>query len=627
MYISTSRIYKRNTHFTKKGVVKNIVIISAGFKEKDKEGENLENEILNIAKEKGFRILGPNCLGYISTSNNINLSFAADNPLSDNVAFISQSGAICTAILDMSIPQKLGFSHFISIGNTVDIEETELISYLNSESSVKVIGAYLEEISYGRKLINTYTTLQNRKPLIVLKPGKSDEAKKAIQSHTGSVAGSKEILDTAFNQAGIIPVTSITSLFYHMLGFSWLNIPKGNRVAIVTNAGGPGILATDQIVTNGLKIAQISKSTSDSITIQIPEISSLANPIDILGDGKANRYEIVLKQLINDENIDSILLILTPQFMTEVELTSQVIVNISKETDKPIIPIYLGDESIRQGQKILMDNRIPVFTDINHAIKVLSSMYQYYQISKKDIKEVISKTNDKGKYKDEIKYLLQDELIALPEQLVSKMLKEFDIKTPNQKVCKNLEELKQFAIDEYPVVLKVPNHILAHKTDTKGLIVNIKNQKELVEAYDVLERNHKASMYLIQKQIKTKEELILGIKRDGNSQVYNTDMGFGHLLMFGKGGIYTEVYKDYAYTLIPSTKDEIIKMISNTKVFNILNGARGQEPLALNKLLDLIQKLQELILTYPEIDNLDINPVFIDENEVYAVDVKIFVKK
>ncbi len=610
------------------GKVKRVVIISAGFGEKDKEGKELEREILNISKEKNFRILGPNCLGYISTNSNINLSFASYTPPRGNIAFISQSGAICTATLDIAMSDNLGFSHFISIGNTIDLDEREILDSLYKDNDTKVIGAYLEEISQGRNIILNYRNQENLKPLIILKPGRSKEAQKAIQSHTGSIAGDNEILDTAFEQNGIISVNSINSLYNNMKSFSWLPEIKGNNIAIITNAGGPGIIATDKIKQYNLNISKLNNKSIEHIKRSIPELNTVHNPIDILGDSKSDRYSIVLEQLIKEEDTDAIIVILTPQYMTEIDETAKVIIDISKKTNKPILPIYLGEYSINKASQMFNNNNIPVFYDIDDAIEILSNMYKYYKFKKenKKIFNINIYNKFRGEYKDRVLHLTTEELIALPDQLIAKMLKEVDIDTPKQAICRDLEELKSFANDLYPVVLKVTNNTLAHKTDKGGIILNIKNQKELIDAYNTLENNFKSSIYLIQKQIPTKQELIIGIKRDGDKDVYNTNKGFGHLLMFGHGGIYTEVYHDYAYSLIPSTKEELINLIQSTKVYKILNGARGKQKLALNKLLELLEKIQRLVILYPEIDNLDINPVFIDENNVYAVDVKIYVK-
>jgi acetyltransferase len=621
----------------KKGV-QGAVIISAGFSELGNEGAKIEEELYQISQKYNIRILGPNCLGAIVPSNNINVSFAASRPADGNIAFFSQSGAFCTAMLDMSLEKNVGFSHFISFGNKVDINENDLIKDWLNDDRVKVIGGYIEEIESGHKMIDIYQASETRKPLVLFKPGDSQEAQKAISSHTGSLAGSMQTFRTAMEQSGIILATEVNQMFNLMMSFSWSKIPKGNRVAIVTNAGGPGIIATDAIVRKGLKMAEISEDSKQAIKSFLPPTASVINPVDVIGDALAERYRAPIDILIKDDNVDCILVILTPQLVTQIEDTAKLIINTAKLSKKPIYTVFLGGKYVSFGLQRLYDEKIPAFRYIDEAVDVISSMYKYQQYgdSNKDTEiqnNLLNSNLAKGKYSSQIKQLLADEVVALPEDLAVKLVDEVGIVLPKQIVTSSINEAIDFAKDYYPVVLKATTEIIAHKTDQKALYLNIKNEEELRSSFEELITMIRSTFnvenpeILIQEMIMADEEIFIGANRDGTSNVYeNNQPGFGHLLAFGKGGIYTEVYKDIAYSLVPAKRTDIESALTGTKVFQIINGARGKEKLAMDKLVDMIESIQELVLLYPEIESLDINPVLLTKDRAVCVDLKVFIK-
>lgn len=614
-----------------------VIIISAGYSEIGKEGKLLEEDLTEIIKNSNTRIIGPNCLGIISTIGKSNLSFASSNPSIGDIAFISQSGAVCTAILDMAITQNLGFNYFVSLGNKVDITEKELIEYFILDQNTKVIASYLEEVTNDRNFFEAYKSLQIKKPFIILKPGSSKEAKTAMLSHTGSIANDDIVFETAMNKYGIITVNSIELLYNLMRGFSWGKKILGNRAVIVTNAGGPGIIATDELIENGLVLSKLDEATKDNLEQILPKSSNINNPIDLLGDANAQRYRESLNILANDSNVDIIFVLLTPQFVTEIDKTTEILIDISSNSDKMIVPIYLGDSSMYKSRELFDKAKIPSYYEIDEAVAVISKIYQF---SKKGIKgnsNVVSNTSlihSNGRYFNEVNELAGHESKAMPDELIEKIVSEFEIPLPSQKLCKNIHEAINFAKDKYPVVIKAPNSVIAHKSfGIKAIYVNIKNEQELSEKYIELSNTIKSnfnisdSVILLQKQMKFTEELILGLKRDGDSKVYETGLGFGHLMLFGKGGIYSEVYKDFGFGLLHLSIDDIAEMISKTKVANILLKGSGQRSLALTPLLTTIQKLQKIAYAYPQIDSLDINPLFIDEEMVCAVDVKISISK
>jgi acetyltransferase len=541
-------------------------------------------------------------------------------------------------MLDMSLEKNVGFSHFISFGNKVDINENDLIKDWLNDDRVKVIGGYIEEIESGHKMIDIYQASETRKPLVLFKPGDSQEAQKAISSHTGSLAGSMQTFRTAMEQSGIILATEVNQMFNLMMSFSWSKIPKGNRVAIVTNAGGPGIIATDAIVRKGLKMAEISEDSKQAIKSFLPPTASVINPVDVIGDALAERYRAPIDILIKDDNVDCILVILTPQLVTQIEDTAKLIINTAKLSKKPIYTVFLGGKYVSFGLQRLYDEKIPAFRYIDEAVDVISSMYKYQQYgdSNKDTEiqnNLLNSNLAKGKYSSQIKQLLADEVVALPEDLAVKLVDEVGIVLPKQIVTSSINEAIDFAKDYYPVVLKATTEIIAHKTDQKALYLNIKNEEELRSSFEELITMIRSTFnvenpeILIQEMIMADEEIFIGANRDGTSNVYeNNQPGFGHLLAFGKGGIYTEVYKDIAYSLVPAKRTDIESALTGTKVFQIINGARGKEKLAMDKLVDMIESIQELVLLYPEIESLDINPVLLTKDRAVCVDLKVFIK-
>lgn len=621
----------------KKGV-KTAVIITAGFKEVGGEGEKLEQDILKEANKFGIRILGPNCLGLITPSERINASFAASNPQEGEIAFLSQSGAFCTAILDLSKLKNVGFSHFVSMGNKADIKENEIFEYWMKDEEVKVIGAYLEEITNGRELIDMYEKQKEPKPLIILKPGRTQQAKKAISSHTGSLAGSIETFRTAINQAGIIEANETNHMFNLMMGFAWSKIPQGSRVAVITNAGGPGIVATDTLIEYGFQMAEISEKSKKEIKKHLPPTASLNNPIDVIGDALAERYKAPIEVLDKDDNVDAILVVLTPQLVTQIEDTAKLIINSTKLSKKPIFAVFLGGKYVADGLQRLWDNKVPGFRYIKNAVEVMSAMYKYGQ-KMKERKEGCNKRNvlkylNKGQYFKEMSKHLSDEPIALPDDLAAKMAEEAGIDIPRQILATSFNKAVEFASDKYPVVIKATTDVIAHKTDDKALYLNIYDEKTLKDNYKTLEKllvskfKQKHPQILVQEQIISKEELFIGTNRDGNIDVYNKDsIGFGHLIAFGKGGIYTEIYKDINYALTPACQKTIEQALDKTSVSKIIKGARGNDPLAYDKIIEAIKSVQRMVIMYPEIISLDINPILVTETRAVAVDVKIFVGK
>lgn len=620
--------------------VKGLVIISAGFSEIGPEGKLLEQKIQIIAKKHNIRILGPNCLGFINKQDSLNLSFAADKPFKGNVGFFSQSGAFCTAMLDMSIPKNLGFSHFVSIGNKADINELDLVEYFLENKKVKVISAYLEDIVDGSLLIQNYEQSEYKKPFVILKAGQTEESKSAIESHTGAIAGSIDMFRTGTEQVGIIEASNTRQLFNYTMMFSWSKPMRGDKIAIVTNAGGPGIVATDSVIKAGLKMADLSKSIQKKIQKFLPSESSSKNPVDIIGDANAQRYQFPIDILAKNDEVDAILVLLTPQLVTQVEETAKIILNASQMYEKPIIPVFLGKKQTSVGTQIFYDNYIPIFTEIDDAVQSLKVLSDYYtklnQYSKKEINTKWKKieTKEKGKYTKEIQRFVKKTPRILPDEISEKLAKEVGFTLPKQIITKKLNHALEFAKNNYPVVLKIANEVIVHKTDMKAIYLNIQNSEEFEKAYKELSKNVLKKLKLktfnivLQEQLSPRVEFFIGANRDGDCDVYKPDIpGFGHLIVFGKGGIYTEIFEDFAYVLVPTSKDDIKRNLEKTKVYKILEGARGQKSLNVKKIIEQIYKVQKLTLLYPEIISLDINPLIITQDDAITVDIKVFVGK
>lgn len=621
--------------------VKAALIISAGFGEMGQAGKDLEKEIVAIANTTGMRILGPNIIGVINTFDNINSSWMQLFPEEGNVSFLSQSGAFCTAVLDRAINQKVGFCNFCSIGNKADIDELDLINEWYHNDHVKVIGAYLEEINNGFNLLRYLNTSEIIKPIVLFKPGKTNAAVKAISSHTGSMAGSVETISAAIKQSPLIEVNSMSEMMSNFMVFSRSNIPSGNKIAIITNAGGPGIMATDAIVQNGLELATLSEGTKTALKSVLPEAASVNNPVDILGDALADRYLAATNIVLEDPSVDMIMFIVTPQFITQIEDTAKMIIRLKKSHSKPVFTVFLGEKYVSIGIERMHDAYVPVFDEITTAVSSIADIVDYgkYLANRnldfeKSKYQIVADTKWKGMYTEQVNALLKEnELISVPDDLIAKMAEEVGFDSPKQLLANSLEEATSFAASCYPVVIKAPNELLAHKTDFKAVFVNLANAEELSTAYTELvatvtkATGNNQPQILIQEMIKSQEEIFIGANRDGGMNVYDgNSQGFGHLLITGKGGIYTEVYKDIAHVLVPASQQQIKDTFSTTNISKIINGVRGQNPLAYEKIISAIESVQKLVLLYPQISSMDINPILVNAERAVAVDIKLFIQ-
>lgn len=611
-------------------LVKVAIIISAGFNDIGEEGSKREQALKKITEKYGIRILGPNCLGSISTESKVNASFAALSPKHGSIAFFSQSGAINTAILDMAETINLGFKHFVSLGNKNDINENDLIEEWISDESIKVIGGYLEDFVDGNYFVDI--ARKSKKPIVILHAGESEAAQRAIESHTGALASSSVVVKTAMKQSGVILVESLEEMFNTLLLASRSPLPKGERIAIITNAGGPAIMATDLLFKNDLDTAAFHKDTVQKLEKELPKEAAIHNPVDLLGDALADRYKEAIDIVSKDQRVDGIFTIMSPQQVTQIEETAKVIINAQKQTEKPILSIFLGDKFISSGSQRLHLANMPVFSFAEEAIKAYKNLLSYSQYKEHtyNLPNVHAKI---PKYKKEVNSITTYEPKALPEILAKEIAKEAGLILPQEYVVHTVHEAKRKALKiGYPVVLKVTTETLAHKTEEKAIYLNLRDEHELERAYTklmrLIQKVDGAEELLLQPYLYSDVELILGAVRDGDSKVYQDEgRGFGHLLLFGHGGIYTEIYNDIATTLIPAKKELMVKNVKHTDVYRILNGYRSNEKYNVDSVVDTLNNIQKLVLLYPEIQAIDINPAFPTQKECICVDVKIFVQK
>ncbi len=614
--------------------IKGIVIVSAGFREVGEEGLALENKITNMCREAGIRLVGPNCLGVINPhpAVRLNASFSARMPEKGNLSFISQSGALCTAVLDFAADRGFGFSKFISIGNKADVDEFDLLKYYHKDPDTDVIIIYMEELRVcGQPFIDEVkkiTSGEKPTPVLVIKSGKTTAGAVAASSHTGAMAGSDAVYDAIFDEAGIIRIDTVNELFDYAEVFVQKKTLSNNRVAIITNAGGPGIVATDMTELAGLKLAKLNSDTVDALRSHLPSTANIHNPVDVIGDATHDRYENALSAVIKDENVDGALVILTPQSMTDALGTAEAVVKIAKSTNKPIVCNFMGIFDVSSGVQLLQNNHIPTYRFPENAAKALGILYKHSQWLNRQTLAQYEFKHDKENARKIITDCFNKKQMYLGEMEGLDVLKSYGFNTLPTVLAENEEEAVSTAESiGYPVVMKIVSPQIIHKSDSGGVKVGLKNPEEVRAAFtqivsSVKEYNSDAVIdgVLVQKLAMPGQEVILGMNR------YPV---FGPLIMFGMGGIFVEIFKDVVFRIAPVGRNNAIKMVRNVKVFPMLNGFRGKAKADVEALQKLIVCLSDLVLDNPEIRELDINPLLIhDEGSGATVaDVRIILSE
>jgi len=590
----------------KKGI-KAVIVITAGFKETGPEGKKLEMDLIEIAKKYGIRVLGPNCLGFMNTASNVNASFAAISPLPGDIAFFSQSGALCAAILDWAIKEKIGFSKFVSLGNKSDVSETALLRYLADDPDTKVILGYIEDVKDGKEFMKIAREVTAKKPVIICKSGGTKAGAKAASSHTGSLAGSEVAFDAAFAQTGVIRAASIEDLFDYAVAFSFQKLPQGPNLAIITNAGGPGIIAADAVERSKFaKVAAISKETIDAFKASLPKGSALNNPVDVMGDADDQRYKIAVNGLLKDPNVNGLIVILTPQSNSKIKETADVLVET--KGGKPIFASFIGGKLVDKGRDILQDNKIPNYRFPERAISSFNAMVKYkssIDLPKEGAKEF---PVDKAKVKKILEEAAKSGQKEIPEYTARDIIESYGFRLPKSTLAKTAEEAKVAAGKAgYPVVMKIASPDILHKSDVGGVKVGLKNTAEVEAAFEEIMKRSKAAVpnanilgVLVQEMISGGKEVILGMSKDPQ---------FGPMLMFGLGGIYVEVLKDVSFRIAPIIPREADEMINSIKSIALLKGARGEKPADIDSIKEGLLRLSQLVTDFPMIKELDINPL------------------
>lgn len=606
--------------------VSGLVIISAGFSEIGKNGKKMSEIILDKARNYGMRIVGPNCLGFIRPSLNLNASFAGKMALPGNLAFISQSGALCASILDWSVKNNVGFSHFVSIGESLDISFHDLIDYFGNDPQTDSILMYMESIKDARKFMSAARAISKQKPIIALKVGKTIEGAQATASHTGSLAGNDIAYDAAFERGGIIRVDASVDLFHVAKTLAMQKRPKENRVAVVTNAGGPGVIATDYLISKGGHLAELEKTTIKALDDLLPSAWSRSNPIDLLGDADHIRYRKAVELALKDGNSDAVLVILTPQEMTNPTKVAQEIVKINNKEGKTLMASWMGGEDVAEGRRILEKGKVPIYRSPEDAIRTFSSIYSYSK-NLEFLKETPGSiphafVPKSAKNKKIIKKAAAEERLALTEDEAKEFLSNYGIPVLEGKVASSATEAGRIASKlGFPVAMKILSPDIVHKTDVGGVKLEVDSKSEAEKAYKniirtVKKSNKKADIrgVFIEKMSKKKHELLVGCKKDAT---------FGPVIVFGMGGVAVEVFKDTKAGLPPLNMSLALRMIESTKIHKLLKGYRNIPGVDIPSIQFLLYKFAYLIADFPEIKELDINPFTVDEKGGVVLDAKV----
>ena len=593
----------------KKGI-DSVIVITSGFKETGGDGSRLEEELAADIKNAGIRLVGPNCLGIIDTASCLNASFAAGMPFAGHIGFFSQSGALCVAILDWALGENIGFSKFVSLGNKTDVTEIDLMKAMAADENTRVILGYIEGIEDGRTFMNVARSVSKKKPVILIKSGTTKAGAKAASSHTGALAGSNTAYNAAFKQCGIIHASSVHELFTYATAFASQPLPKGPNVAIITNSGGPGIIAADACDRSDLQLPSVPRDTVEQLRSFLPKTASFYNPIDIIGDAGAERYKKTLKAIIADHLFHSVLILLTPTASVDIEETAKAIVSIAKTTDKPIMTSFMGEKRVRPGRRIFQENGIPSFGYPEDAVAALNAMFgrrHWLDQPEKRYERIDVATSKVRRIFASVTRQRRADLIEIEAR---EILDAYGFELPRTILANTTKEAVKAASEiGYPVVMKIASPDVLHKSDLGGTRVGLGNERMVEDAFFDITSNVRQRLpnarilgIVVQEMIQGGKEVILGI---------TNDIQFGPMIMFGLGGIYVEVLKDVSFRIVPVSVEEADAMIREIRSFPLLRGVRGESPADLIAIRKSILLLSQMALDFPEIIEADINPLLI----------------
>ncbi len=585
-----------------------VVILSAGFKEAGREGAQLEHELLDIARKYDIRIIGPNCLGILDAYSRLNATFAAVKPIRGKIGFFSQSGALCLTLLEWSRAERIGLSRFISLGNKCDVSEIECLRFLGEDPHTRVVIGYLEGVNDGRAFAEVAKQIAHQKPLIIFKSGVTAAGARAASSHTGSLAGSEIAFEAALHHAGIIRARNLREFFNLALLFAFQPVLEGPRLAILTNSGGPGIVAADACERSSLELPTLSGETVKKLRSVLPPYAAFYNPVDITGDADAERYERALEILLEDERIDGLLVILSRTATVDPnEVAKKMTQNRGK---KPMAACFLGYDSVKKARSFLLTNKIPNFDYPEEAITAFEKSWLYDFWRKKPVITCKRREVDFDKVLQILRLVREEGRSNLYDYEVKEILKAYGFRFPRALMARTTEEaLLAAKVVGFPVVLKIVSTEIQHKTDVGGIKLNIHDEKELIKAFQEITIGVRQALpginilgVLVQEMVQKGKEIIIGFTRDPQ---------FGPLVMFGLGGIYVEVIRDVSFRLAPICPDEALEMIREIKAYPILKGVRGEPEVDLEALVSCIVSIAQLAADFPELSEGEVNPLLI----------------
>ena len=600
-----------------------VVVITAGFKETGPDGARAEQDIARLCSARGIRLLGPNCLGLINSHARMNASFATQMPKPGGISVVSQSGALCTAILDLAAGRHLGLAKLVSIGNKADLNENDLLLALADDDKTKVIVGYLENITVGDRFIKAAESVASQKPLVILKAGTTGAGAKAASSHTGSLAGADIAYGAAFSRAGVIRADTFEELFDYAAALAMQPLPAGDNVAIITNAGGPGIMAADAVDNARMHVTALTDSVATALKAKLPSAASVGNPIDVLGDAAPERYVDAVNAAQDDDAVHAIIVILTPQAMTEPAATARAIAGCLRG-EKPVLACFMGGQDVMPGRDELAAANLPDYPSPERAVSALKAMRDYTAWRRRPPRIVTRFPVNRRRAERIIAHHLRVNRLQVNEAKAKQILRAYKFNVPPGSLAIDANEAVQVA-DRigYPVAMKIVSPEILHKSDLGGVKLDLQNPTAVMDAYDLMmlrmrQRMPNASLegVYIEKMCRKGREVIIGMTRDPQ---------FGPMLMFGLGGIFVEVMKDVTFHIAPITADEAMQMLRSTKSYQLLTGARGRSGVDINEIAIGIQRLSQLVNDFPQITEMDINPFIVGAvgAEAIAADARI----
>jgi acetyltransferase len=604
--------------------IKSVIIISGGFREVGGVGKVLEAEIGDIARQYGMRFIGPNCVGTVGLHSGFNATFINGLPDTGSIGFVSQSGAVCGGVVDYVQGKGIGFSVFASLGNEADVNETDLIEYLADDANTKVIACYVEAINNGPHFIEVVKRVTQQKPIIILKAGKTQDGARSVSSHTGSLAGAHTAYAAAFKQSGVIEANSISELFDIALALANQPLPKGNRVAVLTNAGGPAALMADSLSANGLTIPDLTEDTRHQLRAGLVPSAQVENPVDMLGGASPEEYHLAVSTLMMDPNIDIVIPVLVPQSLVKVEDVADSIVRAAATNHKTVVAFLMGDHSIQEGRKYLHDHHIPTYDYPERIGPVLGAMLRYAALAKKapqntEIPGGIQKEKAAGILKGKQ---------TLGEADTRPLLQAYGIPVIQGAVAKSADEAAELAGKfQTALALKIVSPDILHKSDVGGIVLNLKGADAVRRGYTALmdqvqraKPDARLEGVLVEQMALPGNEVIIGMQRDAQ---------FGPLIMFGMGGIYVELLTDVSFRVAPLTRRDAEEMIQETKAGKLLTGLRGAQPSDVAAVVDTLLRLSQMALDFPQISEIEINPLSVSEKGqgVLALDGRVILSE